>query len=109
MVKIRSLRTGLGTLDQAAAAPRPKRADAELLTPEHRAWRNAVLKRAGYRCEWRLPDGTRCPKAAPAYRMVADHVHERADDGPLRGKGQCLCIEHNTLKGVQARTARHQG
>lgn len=84
-----------------------KVADAELLTPEHRAWRAAVLKRAGYRCEW-IEAGKRCTKAAPTDRLIADHVIERKDSGaPLDPvNGQCLCVQHNTLKATRARARR---
>ncbi len=86
---------------------KPKRADAELLTPEHQAFRGVVLAKAGYRCEW-VEGGVRCTKAAPAHRMVADHIVERADGGALfdPANGQCLCIQHNTIKGIRARAAR---
>jgi 5-methylcytosine-specific restriction protein A len=40
--------------------------------------------------------------------MVADHIRERADGGALYDprNGQCLCVQHNTLKGAQARASR---
>ncbi|MGJ5000559.1 hypothetical protein ACQR10_04495 [Bradyrhizobium sp. HKCCYLRH2060] len=40
--------------------------------------------------------------------MVADHIIERADRGALYddANGQCLCVAHNTKKGIQARRAR---
>ena len=84
-----------------------KRADPVLQTPEHRAWRDIVLKRAGYRCEW-VENGERCQKAAPKYRLIADHKIERKDGGALLDpdNGQALCVQHNTLKGVRARQAR---
>jgi hypothetical protein len=102
------LKPALRTLDTRTAKPSPKRADPELLTPEHRAWRAEVLRRAGYRCEW-IEDGRRCPVAAPK-RLIADHVRERKDGGaPLDSlNGQCLCTRHNTLKGLRARDARMQ-
>ena len=81
--------------------------DHDLETPEFRAWRNLVLKRAGYRCEW-VEVGQRCRKSAPHHRMVADHIQERADGGALYdpANGQCLCIRHNTIKGIDARRRR---
>jgi hypothetical protein len=41
--------------------------------------------------------------------MTADHVIERADGGAFfdADNGQCLCVAHNTLKGVRARAARN--
>jgi 5-methylcytosine-specific restriction protein A len=106
---IKMLGTRLASLDTRAAPPLPKEADAELLTPEHRAWREQVLHRAGYRCEWVHSDGHRCTKSkATGHRLVADHIKERADGGARLdpGNGQCLCVQHNTLKGIRAREAR---
>jgi 5-methylcytosine-specific restriction protein A len=90
-------------------APRPKQADAELLTPEHRAWRRAVLDRAGWRCEW-IEDGKRCEaSAATGDRMFADHVVERADGGALLdpANGCVLCGSHHVRKTNRARAQRH--
>ena len=83
--------------------PPPKEANAVYQTPEHRAWAAAVISRAGGRCQW-----PGCTKAAPQHRMVADHVIEIKDGGaPLDpANGQCLCVQHNTVKGVMAREAR---
>lgn len=96
-----------GVLDTRSARPAPKVADAELLTPEHQVFRAAVLKRAGYRCEW-VEAGQRCSRRAPD-RLVADHKRERKDGGAFYdpANGQCLCIAHNTLKGAKARARRH--
>jgi 5-methylcytosine-specific restriction protein A len=90
--------------------PEPKRADAELLTAEHAAWREQVLRNAGYRCEW-IDDGVRCSKAAPAHRMFADHKIERRDGGSLLdpANGQCFCGSHHTRKTMQARARRVGG
>lgn len=105
--RLATLKPRLSTADLRAVKPEPKRADAELLTPEHKAWRAAVLRRAGYRCEW-VENGQRCERAAPEHRMIADHIVERADGGAWTdpANGQCLCTQHNTLKGVRARAAR---
>jgi 5-methylcytosine-specific restriction protein A len=103
----------LAAHDTRTARPRPKQADAELQTPEHRVWRLAVCRRAGWRCEWTTKeDGKRCEASAQGgYRMNADHIVERADGGALldTNNGQCLCTAHNTLKGNQARAARAMG
>lgn len=92
--------------DIRAARPVAKRADAELLTPEHKAWRIAVIKRAGWRCE-AVENGQRCEVKHPA-RLFADHVQERKDGGAALdvGNGQCLCGRHHSLKTAQARAAR---
>jgi len=86
----------------------PKVADGVLHSPQHRAFRLIVCRRAGWRCEW-VEDGQRCTKsAASGHRVIADHIVERADGGALfdPANGQCLCVQHNTLKGTQARAAR---
>lgn len=97
----------VAVLDTRTAKPAPKRADPELLTPEHQAWRRQVLKRAGYRCQW-VENGKRCEKRAPEHRLIADHVVERKDGGARLDprNGQCLCGAHNTLKGARARARR---
>lgn len=100
------IKPGLRTVDLRAARPIEKKADAELLTPEHRAWRNQVLQRAGFRCE-AIDDGRRCDVVAPA-RLFADHIIERKDGGaPLDVEnGQCLCGRHHSLKTAAARGER---
>lgn len=105
---LRTSRPRLAAHDTRTARPRPKQADAELLTPEHRAWRLAVCRRAGWRCEW-VEQGRRCEASAgTGYVMVADHKIERGDGGVLydEDNGQCLCVSHNTLKGNRSRVAR---
>ena len=89
-----------------------KVADRELQTPEHKAWRLIVCRRAGWQCEAILSDGARCSRsAANGDRMIADHIVERADGGALYDpdNGQCLCTPCNTAKGTQARGARARG
>lgn len=107
MVKIRTMQVGLRAIDTRTVKPPPKRADAELLTEQHKTWRKAVLARAGYRCE-HVERGRRCEKAAPRHRMFADHIVERRDGGaPLDpSNGQCLCGAHHTAKTVAARAKR---
>lgn len=86
---------------------RPKQADAELKTGAHQAWREEVLRRADYRCQW--PEGCSV-RGAPGsgIRMFADHVVERRDGGAAIDvrNGQCLCGRHHTLKTLQARAER---
>ncbi|TPN34783.1 HNH endonuclease signature motif containing protein [Mesorhizobium sp. B1-1-6] len=93
-------------LDMRTAMPAAKKADAELLTPQHRAWRDQVLRRANHRCE-AIDDGRRCATSAPS-RLFADHIIERKDGGaPLDvANGQCLCGKHHTLKTAAARAGR---
>jgi len=87
--------------------PVSRNADPELLTVAHRAWRLAVLRRAGYQCE-AIEDGVRCDKAAPDHRLFADHINERRDGGALfdPANGQCLCGHHHNLKTYAARVER---
>jgi hypothetical protein len=69
-------------------------------SPEHKAWRLAVMTRAGWRCE-KIIDGRRCERRSPAHRMFADHIVERRDD-PSKSldvdNGMCLCGSHHTEK-----------
>ncbi|MGJ5163178.1 HNH endonuclease [Bradyrhizobium sp. HKCCYLR1051] len=110
MVRIRKLSPLVPKGDGRTVAVAPKRADPELLTAEHRAWAECICTRAGWRCEW-IEDGQRCQASrATGQRMVADHIVERADGGRTTdANGQCLCVAHNTKKGIQARQARAKG
>ncbi|HEV7251689.1 MAG TPA: HNH endonuclease [Mesorhizobium sp.] len=103
---VRTLRPSIAAIDLRLAAPAPKKADPELKTPEHRAWRAEVLRRAGNRCE-AVEDGRRCPVSAPV-RLFADHIEERKDGGAHLdpANGQCLCGHHHTLKTNRARAER---
>jgi hypothetical protein len=100
---VKTLKPGLAMLDMRVAAIPPKQADAVYQTALHREWARAVIERDGGRCQW-----PGCDKAAPAHRMVADHIVEVKDGGARFDidNGQCLCIQHNTLKGSRARMAR---
>lgn len=107
---MKTFKTGLRTFDTRSVRPPPKAADAELLTPEHKAWRLAVCRRAGWRCQW-VENGKRCEaSAANDNRMFADHIVERSDGGALYdvNNGQCLCGSHHTRKTLQERTIRHR-
>lgn len=87
-------------------APR-KEAKSIYHTPEFRKWREAVISRAGRRCE-AVDAGVRCQKAEPVHRMFADHVKELRDGGlPFDPEnGQCLCGAHHTIKTARVRAAR---
>lgn len=101
---LKGLPSRVAKFDARRVKPRPKQADPELLTSQHRAWRKLVIDRAGGRCEW-IENGTRCNSDR---NVVADHVIERADGGAPYdlANGQCLCTRHNTIKGILARQAR---
>lgn len=107
MPRLTTLGPRVAILDTRSAKPPPKTADAELLTAEHKAWRLEVCRRANWQCEW-IEDGRRCRRRFPEFRMVADHIIERADGGALYdpANGQCLCVAHNTAKGARARQQR---
>ena len=47
MHRLTTIGSRLSTLDTRTSRPPPKTAEADLLTPEHKAWRQEVLKRAG--------------------------------------------------------------
>lgn len=56
------------------------------------AIRAQVRRRAGGRCEWALPDGTRCPTPG----TDCDH-RDRGDDHSLANL-QWLCTPHHQVK-----------
>ncbi len=105
--QLHNLRPMLTNVDTRVARLPVKLPDLELLTAAHRTWREAVVARAGRRCEW-LEHGVRCERAAPAHRLFADHIVERKDGGaPLDvTNGQCLCASHHGLKTFQERARR---
>lgn len=88
----------------ARAKVRPqKHGDVHYQTISHRAWASAVIARDGGRCQW-----PGCERRAPEHRVVADHIVELKDGGaPFDlANGRCLCVQHNTAKGLRARAAR---
>lgn len=107
MSKLRTIAPLIKAIDARSVPIGPKCADPFYLTPEYRAWRDAVVSRAGRRCE-AVEQGARCTKAGPKHRMFADHITERRDGGDLYDvrNGRCLCGRHHTLKTAQARTER---
>lgn len=70
-------------------------------TPEHKAWREAVIARSGGRCQW--PGCGRRDN-----RMFADHIVEIKDGGARTdlANGQCLCGAHHSIKTTAERTRR---
>jgi 5-methylcytosine-specific restriction protein A len=93
--------------DSRAIKPEAKAAEPFYLTKEYRAWRRAVVVRAGRQCQW-LEQGRRCRRAEPEHRMFADHVVEVRDGGKAYdiANGQCLCGRHHTLKTMRVRAKR---
>ena len=113
MVKLRTIGHKLRpSIRPAKVTVGPKVADSVYSHPRFKAFRTVVLRRAGYRCEYVDPaTKVRCSKGAPKDRVVADHIIEIKDGGdPFdASNGQCHCIEHNTRKGIAARTNRRGG
>ena len=93
--------------DGRTVKPESKCADPFYHSSEHKQFRDAVLQRAGYRCEW-IENGQRCAKAAPQHRLYADHIKERRDGGNLTdpNNGMCLCGSHHTIKTQRERAKR---
>jgi 5-methylcytosine-specific restriction enzyme A len=85
----------------------PKFSDERYTTPDYRAWRSLVVRRAGGRCE-AVEQGYRCTKASPDHRMFADHIIELKDGGSAfdPNNGQCLCSSHHVRKTIAARSKR---
>ncbi|ODM71690.1 HNH endonuclease [Bradyrhizobium elkanii] len=111
MAGIRTLAPLVPRSSGLTVRPEPKTVDPHYLTEEHRAWREQVLRKANYRCEW-VENGQRCTKAAPRHRMFANHVKERRDGGaPFDpANGNCLCGAHHTRWTMQQRARRaHRG
>ena len=110
MQRLNTLGARVTTLDTRTVKPQPKQTDPHYLSREHRAWRQTVCDRAGWRCEWIDESGQRCAKAAPQHRMFADHKKERQDapDAELDpANGWCLCGAHHSLKTAREREKRN--
>jgi hypothetical protein len=107
MARLGTMTSRLQTFDARRVKPPPKAAASVYGSPEYRAWREAVIARAGRRCE-ATDNGRRCRKAEPRSRMFADHKRELSDGGaPFDPQnGQCLCGAHHTAKTAKARAAR---
>jgi 5-methylcytosine-specific restriction protein A len=88
-----------------ARAPFPKseggKNAAHYQSPEHKAWRIAVLSRDGFTC-------AKCGAHDPGVRLIADHIVEIEDGGaPLDpDNGQTLCGRCSNVKTARARQAR---
>ena len=83
-------------------------------TPQHRAWREAVLTRDGYQCQLQYPN--RCTGTA----TEADHILEYSDRPDLAynlDNGQAVCsachkkktADHALKKRWANRTHKHPG
>jgi len=108
MSRLRSLGPMVRPTDTRTTPLPPKQKDPVYNTPEFRAWRAAVVSRAGGRCEAVDAFGLRCTRAEPEHRMYADHIRELRDHGALLdiNNGQCMCASHHELKTYAARAQR---
>jgi hypothetical protein len=102
MGKLQRIAPRIGTLSNRVP-PAPKQADDHYSSPEHKAWRTTVLKKAGYRCQH-----PGCTKGAPEHRLFADHIAEIRDGGARLdpNNGQALCGQHHTAKTARERAKR---
>jgi hypothetical protein len=98
---MRTFGPSISVLDTRAAKPSPKEVDPHYLTPEHQAWRQEVLRRAGFKCE-------DCGRSG--CRLFADHIKERKDGGELFDpeNGRCRCGSCHTIK-TNAERAKRMG
>jgi len=98
----------LATADTRAVRPPPKTPDPHYATPEHKAWRDKVLERAGYACQ-----DPQHPPGRPrsGIRLFADHIRELRDDGARfdLDNGMARCGSCHTRKTTETRAARLRG
>jgi 5-methylcytosine-specific restriction protein A len=81
-----------------------KRAAPIYATPEYRAWRAEVIRRAGAQCQDKHHD----PLRSRSGRLYADHVVELRDGGePFDVRnGLARCASCHERKTIEARVAR---
>ncbi|WP_158876953.1 HNH endonuclease [Antarcticirhabdus aurantiaca] len=102
MAKLATLRPSIPMLDTRIARVPPKETDLDR-GPEHKAWRLAVLNKAGWKCEDCGKQGGR-----GGVKLYADHIVERKDGGALYDprNGRCRCASCHTKKTVRERARR---
>ena len=102
-MKLKTLAPRIKPLDLRRAPPKAKAADPHYHTPEHRAWRAEVLRRAGYCCQH-----PSCVETIYTATLYADHIVELQDGGDQLDpeNGQALCGSHHTGKTMAERTKR---
>lgn len=103
--RLRNVPPLLAPIDVRVAPLPPKAVDPHYGTAEHVAWRAAVLKRAGYRCQ---DPACRSPDRGAAGRLFADHVVELKDGGAALdpANGQALCGACHSRKTAVERARR---
>ena len=77
VMALRMMRPALRTGDLSIAKLPPKVADAHYATPEHRAWRTAVIARASGVCEWHQAVQSDRDRALQAHGVTATARAER--------------------------------
>jgi len=99
MGRIKLIAPRIRSIDTRTAPPPAKVKDAIYYSDEFKAWRTAVMERAGGRCQ---------APGCGATARYADHVVELRDGGAPFDltNGQALCPSHHQLKTAQARAAR---
>ena len=99
--RIKALAPRLAALDARTAKPAQPITKPIYLSAEHRAWRAAVLNKAGHRCQY-----PGCGRSG--IRLFADHIVELSDGGAPSdpANGQALCGSHHTLKTAAERAKR---
>jgi 5-methylcytosine-specific restriction endonuclease McrA len=99
MGRLRNVAPRVRLVSTSIAAVPEKQADPHYLTPEHRRWRELVIKLSGGRCRECKTSGR---------RLFADHIVELRDGGdPVDPfNGQALCGRCHSLKTSAARARR---
>lgn len=107
MARIAMLQPRVAALDTSLAPPPPKVTDAWYGTPEHKAWADAVIKRAGGRCQ----DPNCQTRHRAGLRLIADHIVEVKDDGARTdlSNGLARCWPCHTRKTAHQRALRQRG
>lgn len=105
MAKLKMLGARIATLDPRKVKLPEKRVDPYYNTPEHKAWRTEVMRRAGGMCQDPDHDPSR-PRSG--IRLYADHIKERRDGGdPLDpANGMARCGSCHTRKTAAERAKR---
>jgi len=102
---VKALPSRISIADLRRVKPPEKSVDPYYLSPEHKAWRNEVIRRAGGKCQYRGHDPRR-PRSG--IRLFADHIRELKDGGdPLDpANGMACCGACHSLKTAAERRAR---
>jgi 5-methylcytosine-specific restriction enzyme A len=102
--RLRTLRPKVASMDLRVATVPPKQVDPYYSTAEHREWREAVVRRAGGKCQ--SPDCDTPERAGR--RLFADHIKELRDGGAATelANGIALCGSCHSIKTAAVRRVR---